>query len=160
MTVTFTCQRCGECCHSFLKSHGNGVHGLNLQADETHLFPKEHVKPLYAVGKGRRRPRRGETITYQLDLDRCPHYTDDKKCAIYNKRPNVCRSFPFALEVASGNCPVIKQQVPDNKPFVLETGGLKSEFEAVERHRKYLAPYMDSPLWVYDLDKQDWRKCK
>jgi len=39
-------------------------------------------------------------LLYQLSVTTCPHYTE-AGCAIYSKRPGVCRAWPVAVDLAS-----------------------------------------------------------
>jgi Fe-S-cluster containining protein len=110
-TINFVCINCGDCCRNLLeRTPMFGTRGLYLQKNETHLFPAEHLKPMYALSKGKSRPRPGEIFAYQLYLNNCPHLQDNK-CSIYSTRPMICRSFPFEAMAASRKCPSISSMI-------------------------------------------------
>ena len=60
--------------------------GLYLNPDEVKLFKEEEVKPLFKY--------KDQIIAYQMILNACPHYKDNK-CGIYENRPLGCKSFPL-----------------------------------------------------------------
>jgi|WetSurMetagenome_2_1015567.scaffolds.fasta_scaffold310052_3 Fe-S-cluster containining protein len=155
--VDFKCEQCGGCCTDLLdKSLGIGMRGLYLQKNEIHLFPKEHVKPMYATRKGRSRPRPDVIFAYQLDLNTCPHLKGNS-CSIYEKRPTICRSFPFEAGAASRKCFVIASQISDKEQFTTNNDLIRSEIEANKKHLRFLTPYLGKgSFFTYDLATGKW----
>lgn len=68
--------------------------GLSLKLEEFKLFPPEIVSPQFGVGtRTSLKPR--HILSYQLNVNVCPHLTEDNNCRIYNNRPLSCRAFPL-----------------------------------------------------------------
>lgn len=162
--VKFECEHCGKCCYELIGDRGGGVGklGIYITPAETHLFPKEHLVPLYGIGtKGKSRPRPKKVIAYQLDLNRCPHYDEKIGCKIYDQRPGICRSFPFeSIGIASRACSNIAKQLDhEGQAFLVDTATIKQEKEASEKATKYLIHWRErGSFWIWPLDKKHWVK--
>jgi Fe-S-cluster containining protein len=158
--IEFQCTNCGACCKNLLEQKDLlGLRGLYLQKNETHLFPKDHVKPMYAATKGKVRPRPGEIFAYQLDLATCPHLNAENKCSIYNERPLICRSFPFEAMAIARKCPEIAKQIQQGEEVAINNDSIKTELKANKSHFKFLRPYViKGGFWLYDLRTGEWKR--
>ena len=90
----FDCLRCGKCCISFIDRFNHIPTGLALTPTEVKLFDQADVRPFLGL----------QTTTgiipvwYQLISAPCPHYDHDlHSCTIYERRPLVCRAYPFKV---------------------------------------------------------------
>jgi len=133
------------------------VHGLTLLPEETSLFPKKLVKPLYRYSK--KDPLNpGLVIMYQLDVDVCPHYEREVGCRIYNQRPEVCRAYPFEMSMVGKV--VVHHDCQEARRLGLRDGDqvkiprLYVE-AALKVHRYYEATLSrcTEPIDSFDLDK-------
>lgn len=144
--------------------------GLLLLPDEIPLFQEEHLAPMWGIGlKGRSRPRPETIGVVQLDLNVCPHMTDDNRCLIYKKRPQICRAHPLSLRIANGevvsasfskeckgakklpsNCEV---RLPDHfsEETIQASATLNAYFDAMCQQSGGL-------LWLYDLGSEKWKR--
>jgi len=112
------------------------------------------VKPRFAVGT-----RKSErTIVYQLKMSNCPFITKSNTCRIYQKRPLVCRQFPYKSEgFVSGKCPIFSHAA---KGTQIELSLL--EIESKEKMIKYvnnrIQKYRRKGLrgWFFDLRANQW----
>ena len=92
--AVFNCRKCGTCCRNLLE-YINGVKaGLLLTVKEIDLFPSEMISPKMAIGIAG--PE--QMICYQLSVDNCPYINEKSECRTYDKRPLMCRAFPYVLE--------------------------------------------------------------
>jgi Fe-S-cluster containining protein len=88
LSVNFKCTQCGECCKRLTSTFPDGNdYGLYLSPDETHLFARETVFPLFRRG--------GEITAYQVGVNECPNLQLDGKCGIHDQRPLACRAYPI-----------------------------------------------------------------
>jgi Fe-S-cluster containining protein len=163
--IKFACTKCGVCCNKIIMKTELGQTGMYLQVDERHLFPPASIKPMYAVGlKGRARPRPKKIVAYQFAAEPCPHYDEKVGCTIYDTRPNICRSFPLEVNLASRQCPIIESTIADGEGFRFEPESVKVEREANKKHIEYLMKFKKQKLgdefWVWTLDKQKWLRVK
>ena len=94
----FGCLRCGKCCRGL---NAKGYFGLFLYPHEIHLFPSLSIKP--CLGKGKH-PRHSnfKIWAYQLNETNCSHLVNNA-CKIYDKRPMVCRHYPFTVRTLPDN---------------------------------------------------------
>jgi Fe-S-cluster containining protein len=154
--TTFKCRKCGTCCRSLLE-HVNGVKaGLLLTVKETRLFPSEMVSPKMAIGSAK--PEK--VICYQLSADRCPHINKKSECRIYDKRPLMCRAFPYVSGNMSRKCPEIGNQMIVN----VDLWAIDADIEAskkLDRHvqnrvEKSYRKGKKQKIWNFDLDTREW----
>jgi Fe-S-cluster containining protein len=91
--IALNCDGCDFCCtHQTWDDHGV-LRGITVFPDEIEHFPQWAVFPLL---------RRGSDIfAYQLGQHICPMYQQGR-CAIYDFRPVVCKSFPVCREPKKG----------------------------------------------------------
>ncbi|MBI9021270.1 MAG: YkgJ family cysteine cluster protein [Verrucomicrobia bacterium] len=97
----FICQKCGICCrwegHVLLT--GEDIHRL---AAATELSEKEFIERYTILAANRR----------QLSLSEHPDgrciFLKENGCAVYDARPEQCRSFPRTWRVAEG-CPALEE---------------------------------------------------
>jgi len=152
--IIFACKKCGTCCRNLLEDIDDNKTGLLLTVKEIRLFPSEIVSPRFAVG--RRKPEK--TILYQLNVNDCPFITESNECRIYDKRPLVCRQFPYKLEgFVSVKCPI----------FLNVTRGTEIEFSLIEieakekmlRHANNRIKKLHKERlrgWFFDLRTNQW----
>ncbi len=105
------CKKCGICClcASPSKSYGEllekAAQGDGFARDFFSIFIpyKNHDQARKICGSIVERvlKSRGEDVVFY----RCRHYHFEKKCTIYNERPNLCREFPGSpLVILDENC--------------------------------------------------------
>jgi len=155
-TVTFSCEKCGECCRSLRKWGA----GLFLTKRETALFPSSAVSPQFALG--RRGPK--YEISYQLIPSTCPHLDAGNQCEIYDKRPLACQAFPFEKTLigwqTSTFCSAIRSQMKANA--LRPTQIPQKEGQAADKLQGYqtnmFKTYMKPrrKLWLFDLVQRKW----
>ena len=97
--MRFECLRCGNCCNRIrVDSHGI-AQGLSLLPGEEKLFAEfpDAIMPYTAIMKPRQRKSRIKIVCYQMVQEPCPLYDPTTKtCTQYDKRPMVCREYPFS----------------------------------------------------------------
>ena len=74
VTDLFTgdCKGCGECCSRFLPLSSHDIERIKVYTLEDSIEQREP----------------------QADIDMiCPYLTDERLCAIYDARPDICRSY-------------------------------------------------------------------
>lgn len=98
--MEFSCTRCGACCKNHMGLMLGKTHGLMVFLPEKHLFPEKAIKPMLRYSK-QYQLLPGMVFVYQVDVEPCPHYIDEKGCGIYPNRPLICRAFPFEPRSAS-----------------------------------------------------------
>ena len=167
------CNRCGKCCERIITDTPIGRFGMMLLPFETKRFNSKYIKPLYGIGlKGKRRKRPAIIYAYQYIGEPCEHYDPETKtCRIYEKRPLVCRAYPF--EYAFGNyfiddnCPVAKKLFPENTVAYLdEVENIDIEYDALRKlHTYYILVFLANMYktnvtitWYYDLETMKWRR--
>jgi Fe-S-cluster containining protein len=110
----FDCLRCGKCCISFIDRRYHVPAGLALIPGEVKLFDQADVRPFLGV-----QITTGIIpVWYQLIRAPCPHYDHDRcGCTIYERRPLVCRAYPFKVVLnytQLGRCTWLTQQTQKN----------------------------------------------
>ena len=138
---------------------------------EVKRFNSKYIKPLYGVGvKGKRRKRPAIIYAYQYINEPCEYYNPETKtCNIYEKRPLVCRAYPFQYAfgkyLVDNNCPAVKQFLPSNKTAYLdEIKNIDVEYDALRKLRTYYMlvflanMYKTNVLitWAFDLNRNKW----
>jgi len=152
--IKFSCQKCGKCCRDLRRIDEDfGVSkGLMLFPEEKHLFPREKVFPLIAIGDS---PTK--IILYQLDENICPHLQDNK-CIIYKDRPLICRAFP--LRISSFGRVTYSRECPQLYPFEkIDVFVAPLEETALKELEKKLRAFYEidySKKWVFDLETKKW----
>lgn len=109
MTLRFECMRCGCCCNRIIVDYQGMTQGLSLLPGEEKLFAEfpDTILPYLAIRQPRRRKSRIKIVSYQLVGEPCPLYDPAKNaCKQYEKRPAVCRAYPFSADGVSveSNC--------------------------------------------------------
>lgn len=155
--IFLKCMKRGNCCRNLLEEREGVLKGLTLTANETSLFPSNMVSPLTATG--RKRPE--HIIDYQLNVNNCPHIDEANQCRIYDKRPLVCRAFPYVQRGFSMKCPVLKGVFKkEGLPVVFPVP--PAEREADQKRDRYfqnrLRKYSktDSKTWLFNLATRQW----
>lgn len=148
--------KCGTCCRNLLEEREGVLKGLVLTEKETSLFPPDMVSPHNATG--RKKPE--HIIDYQLNVNDCPHIDERNECRIYEKRPLICRAFPYIQGNFSVKCPIFGSRF---KAGLLITVPLPdAEVEASQKRDRYfqnrLRKYLkkSSKIWVFDLATRQW----
>jgi len=147
---------CGTCCRNLLEGREGILKGLALTAKETSLFPQDMVSPLTATGM--RKPE--HVIDYQLNANDCPHIDETNECRIYDRRPLMCRAFPYVQGNFSVKCPIfgsrfkagLRISVP--MPDAEVEASQKRDRYFQNRLRKYLKKR--SKMWEFDLATKQW----
>jgi Fe-S-cluster containining protein len=153
MENRFPCAKCGNCC----KKLGAGDWtGISIFPWETHLFPKDSIKPNLGLGDTPEDPD-FKTILYLYDSQECVHLDNDW-CLIHDMRPIVCRSYPFRMSI-QGTGRKIYEVAPEctsikSWPDQSTVSERYEEMDAAELigdhlHRFYKS---DLPKWKYDKD--------
>jgi Fe-S-cluster containining protein len=152
--ITFECRKCGTCCRNLIEDVNGMKAGLVLTVKEISLFPSEMVSPKLAIGF--EKPEK--TILNQLNVNDCPFITESNDCRIYDKRPLVCRQFPYKSEgFASAKCPV----------FFNVARGTDIEFSLIEIEAKEkMVRHTNNRIkkcrgerlrgWFFDLRTNQW----
>jgi len=150
-TLEWHCRKCGTCCREIINEvPPYGRCGLTLLPEEIHLFPPESIKPFKAYDSVK-------TIAfYQMVTQPCSKFNQTAKlCAIYDKRPQACRAFPFNLEKVSGTCP--HTPTPRNGNVIVDTFMYPQEFNAAEIldniNKKWLTR---RKRYFFNLDLNRW----
>jgi len=149
--------KCGTCCRNLLEEREGLLKGLTLTAQETCLFPSDMVSPQTATG--RKKPE--HIIDYQLNANDCPHIDEKNECRIYDRRPLVCRAFPYIQGNFSVKCPVLGRlfkkpglRITFPVPDAEAEADLKRDRYFQNRLKKYLKK--GSKIWVFDLATRQW----
>jgi len=168
---TWKCARCGLCCIHTVSDTPFGRLGAFLMPNETGLFPKQYVKPMYGVGvRGKSRPRPAFIYAYQNISQPCYHYIPEtRSCHIRDKRPIACRCFPVTNIgghiTLHSECTGVKETIPQrNGIYLSEIKGLDEELKAQREMTKYfVALYIVNVFnlnlkysWLYDNGKNKW----
>jgi len=158
-TFRFQCERCGYCCRNLVSDINGGKGTLFLLPTETKLFPQELIRPLFGSGvKGRSRPRPIKVFAYQITTSVCPHIKPDNTCAIYLKRPMMCRAFPLegrGIIVINRHCRVIQKAIAENE--IVDKMDAPEEQKANKFLSNYVLKNLDGLLWYFDLNTQKWK---
>jgi Fe-S-cluster containining protein len=130
-----------------------------LFPEEKMLFPKEYTSPCQGVG---RTPddERFKIVNYQLTLNVCPHL-DDNVCRIYEKRPLICRAYPFKGSTIEPDCAFkveLSKRFPNIDEFYFASNDeiLISDQIARKIRESYKSKQKQAGLWEYDLMKKKW----
>jgi len=135
-----------------------------LTPEETRLFPRDHIFPLYGAGlKGRARPRPAYIFAYQMDLEPCPFFDQQTHlCTNYDRRPVTCRSFPLvgSAAIASQDCQFLARFNVKEETFVINEETIREEREANRKGMLHVATHLQRQnlLWVWPLDLKRWIK--
>jgi len=153
----FECSKCGTCCRNLLEEREGVLKGLTLTASEKSLFSENLVSPLTATGK--RKPE--HIIDYQLNVGDCPQVDEHNECRIYDKRPLICRAFPYIQAGFSVKCLILKKifkkaglHIDFPVPYAEGEADQKRDRYFQNRLRKYLKK--GSRIWVFDLATKQW----
>jgi len=158
--IIFACIQCGTCCRNLIEDVNGIANGLHLTLKETRLFPSELISPYFAIGTKQSK----HIISYQLNVDVCPHLTGENECRIYEKRPLTCKAFPLEITLfkstASVKCPIIGSQMKEGEFREIEFSS--TELEASTKLNRYLWNRFqkygkaNSKFWKFDLRTKTW----
>lgn len=156
MSEIFQCKKCGTCCRNLLEDIRGIRKGLVLTAKEVSLFPSEMISPSLAMGTEKRKI----PITYQLNVNTCPHIDNKNECLIYDKRPLMCKAFPYESGDFSNKCTVfsyrkVGQRYCDFAPsrFQIDASEKLNRY-IMNRYRKHFKKGIK--IWDYDLAAEQW----
>ncbi len=142
------------CCKvTMVTTEGGRRFGMYLSPEEKKLFPEELVVPLFGVGEP------VQPVAYQLAVDRCPHYQEEGglgSCAIYDRRPLVCRAFPVTSRATvSPHCPSVRAASQDG----LDADSLAPELQA---HDEKIRVAADGPVpeWGKAVNEVAWQRLR
>lgn len=113
--LRFECLRCGHCCNRIRIDQFGIAQGISLLPGEEKLFEAfpDAILPYTAIQNPKKRKSRLKIVCYQMVQEPCPLYDPlSKTCTQYDKRPAVCRSYPFSEGGASieSNCGWLKAE--------------------------------------------------
>jgi Fe-S-cluster containining protein len=154
--ITFQCRKCGTCCKNPIEDVNGIATGLLLTVKEISLFPSEMVSPKFAIGF--KKPKK--IIHYQLNVNDCPHINEKNECRIYEKRPLMCKAFPYESGTISVKCPEIGNRVKVNQRYGVEISA--AEIEASEEMNRHILNRFSKFFrkgqkgWNFDLKKREW----
>jgi Fe-S-cluster containining protein len=168
--IVFECLKCGNCCrHLFEEGEKFGVIGPTLFSKETKLFPSKFISPQLGVGLNKRGTGPKHVVLYQLNVDACPHLSENNECGIHQERPMVCRSFPTSFKpfesIKSFSCRFMEEKGAKEReqlillPFLYAPEELEAYKKFKEARRKLLQEYpyfITKVLWVFDLKTKKW----
>lgn len=153
MENRFPCVKCGNCCKRLGKGDWTGI---SLFPWETHLFPKDSVKPNLGLGGTPDDPD-FKTVLYIYDSKACIHLDDDW-CLIHDQRPVVCRSYPFRMAI-KGESEMVYEVAPEcatinSWPVKQTIAERYEEMDAAELIGEHLNRFYtsDEPRWRYEKD--------
>ena len=155
-SIVFECKRCGKCCRNLLEDIKGIRKGLVLTAKEVSLFPSEMISPSLAVGTEKRK----KPITYQLNANICPHIDNKNECLIYDKRPLMCKAFPYESGNFSNRCTVFSYRKVGQ--FYCDFMPSESQIDASEKLNRYIWNRFQKyfikgiKVWEYDLATKNW----
>lgn len=154
--ISFNCRKCGTCCRNLIEDV-NGINtGLLLTVKEIDLFPQEMISPKIAIGF--EKPEK--IIQYQLDVNDCPHVDEKNECRIYEKRPLMCRAFPYESGTVSVKCPIIGSRMKAYEPCEVEISA--TEIEASEKMNRHILNRFQKfhkigqKGWNFDGKTREW----
>lgn len=102
--VKFECMKCGSCCKRILTDHicgtKNTKFGLCLSPKEVKIFDfHKETEIVPYIGLQRENWPKTKVIFYQMISEPCPLLNPETNlCTAYNKRPNICRAYPFLID--------------------------------------------------------------
>lgn len=142
--LRFECVRCGRCCtddKTIVNLTYNDIirlkKALNLNLDELN-----HILAFYVFEEEPTEEDKKKMVVSPIETERGLAYVGlrkksdgscyffdkkDKKCLIYNARPNFCRTFPFSFEVLDES--VHKKELIDN--------GIQIKIKLTEKGKEY-----------------------
>ena len=158
--IVFKCKKCGTCCRNLFRDKQGIREGLLLTEQETQLFRSEMISP--RLGIGMKEPQE-IIILYQLNVNNCPHINQKSECEIYDKRPLMCRAFPYdnVSREPSVECTAINSPYVDVYLSSLYKA-FEKEIEASNKMERYLRKRFNNnfqkgiKVWVYDLKTKKW----
>jgi len=158
--IRFQCTRCGKCCREHRGPMLGQLHGLMLMPNEVQLFPSELIKPMFRYHPNTDPSIAGMVWMYQLDSDGCPHYDEERRiCEIYEKRPILCRAYPFEWRGNSVMCHEACSEIERLNKLKVTLSVPRKEVEAAVSIQEYQHEFMRREINVerYDLKTQSWR---
>jgi len=161
--LTFKCLRCGTCCNNLIVESSYGTQKGLIIFPEERLFPTEVVFPFFGVGK-MPEDKYFRIVTYQVNARTCPHLKRNKlaMCNIHERRPLVCRAFPFKYQGNPFNVMECRLAVYRECLFV-QKSKLPSPKKIDAPIEKKAAEQMlwkmsirKGTQWYFDLKEKEW----
>ncbi len=171
--VRFKCLKCAQCCRNLFKDYNGITQGLGLSLEEINLFSDNLILPQAGIGWGISGPK--HITGYQLNVNTCPHLSENKSCRIHEKRPAVCRAFPLisagidTLVADSDDCTFVREiekkiGLLDNIfPLTQKKFEAPNEWQAISTiNTQLMNPIINHPndaqvLWLFDLKTKEWQ---
>jgi Fe-S-cluster containining protein len=169
--IVFECLKCGNCCrHLFDEDEKFGVMGLTLFSKETKLFPSKFISSQFGVGLNEGGTGPKHVVLYQLNVDTCPHLSENNECGIHQKRPLACRSWPTSFKSFDSNkslrCRFMEEKGAKEReqlvfsPFLYAPKEWEAYGKFKEVRRKLLQKkyplFITKVLWIFDLKTKKW----
>jgi len=154
--IIFECKKCGTCCRNLFDDIQGIRKGLLLTAKEVSLFPSEMISPSSAVGTEKRK----KIIIYQLNVNTCPRIDNKNECLIYDKRPLMCKAFPYESGSFSTKCTVFSRRKVGQ--FYCDFAPSEFQIDASEKLNRYVRNRFRKyfirgiKVWEYDLTTKNW----
>lgn len=170
--IVFKCLKCGRCCRTLLKDVNGILRGLGLTIEETRLFPTELISPGMGIGYGEiDKPK--FVLQYQLNVNECPHLSENNLCKIYQERPLACSAFPLISMGPHGtviakptDCRFVEEYELKYSPLntflspqeFIAPVEWSARFETDEQLKKMFQQHIKdvTPLWDFDLGTKEW----
>ena len=151
----FDCLRCGKCCISFVDRFYHIPTGIPLTPTELKLFDQADVRPFLGV-----QTTAGIIpVWYQLIRAPCPHYDHDRcRCTIYERRPLVCRAYPFKVILnytRLGRCTWLRQQTR-NYTVELPVEIVQANESIAAYDRETLGPAKHDQIRIFNFETRAW----
>ncbi|OEU74051.1 MAG: hypothetical protein BA864_06890 [Desulfuromonadales bacterium C00003093] len=168
MTLRFECLQCGRCCNRVRVESCGLTQGLSLLPGEEKLFAEfpDAIMPHAAIRNPRHRKPRMKVVNYQMVQEPCPLYDPDTRtCTQYDKRPWVCRAYPFSfggtqIEANCGWHDSVQAQIQYGETAVIHGNEqanaeqrIDSFFMAVHKRMQRTGR---TQLLMYDIALQEW----
>jgi len=152
--IIFACKKCGTCCKNLLEDIDGNEAGLLLTVKERKFFPSKMISPRFAIGT--RKP--DKTILYQLNVKNCPFITESNECRMYDKRPLICRQFPYKSEgYVSAKCPTF-HNVRRGTEIEFSLSEIEAKEKLLRHANNQIKKFHKERLcgWFFDLRTNQW----
>lgn len=168
MTLRFECLRCGRCCNRIRVESCGVTQGLPLLPGEETLFAEfpDALQPYAAIRAPYHRKKNLKVVSSQMVQEPCPLYDPDARtCTRYDKRPQVCRAYPFSfggtkIEANCGWHNSVQLQIQYGKTAVIHGEEQASAEQQINSFFMTLHNQMQrtgrTQLLMYDIALQEW----
>jgi Fe-S-cluster containining protein len=114
------------------------------------------ISPQLAIGMSE--PKK--YLLYQLNANTCPHIDNKNKCLVYDKRPLMCKAFPYESGNFSNKCTVLSYRKMGQTYYDFRPS--RFQIDASEKLNRYLRNGFQKyfrkgiNVWEYDLATEKW----